>query len=457
MKPASDPAAARPDSGIPVDPSLASLFVRLDALAQGPGFRLQRASALGHALRPYAEYAPQLPIAPLAEELALADLYVYADYFPTDGQLSLVEQVRDMIDVHVPQEERVWLDPLRHSYMDLLEIVTMAGDAGQGALALRSLGDRKEFTVVAGHFGATVKPGQVLLTRLIRLPDRSVLPGVALVLSAMVARSIYGGADEWRRAMEAQSGAFALGDWQEFAKGYGHILLWQVAQARLGTLILADERLQYRTVRGEPLLYAVALYDHHDYRFLAQQLSEQPDLRPDERESRTDSRAVWVQREFGDQGHAAVVARLTLTSTQLVVEADAKARLDSLKHVLASTFGFSLHFRGESTQPPNHELPAMDLLMDTPSSRSLVVPLEEERRLLNNFLESIYLEWAERPAPGLGGQTPRHAATNQQQREQVAALIDQLEREDLARRRTGKPGYDYNRLRAHLGLPEVRA
>jgi hypothetical protein len=164
-----------------------------------------------------------------------------------------------------------------------------------------------------------------------------------------------------------------------------------------------------------------------------------------------------VLQEPDDQGHAAVVARLTLTQTQLVVEADAKARLDSLKHVLASTCGFSLHFRGESTQAPNHELPAMDLLMETPPSRSLVVPLEEERRLLNNFLESIYLEWAERPAPALGGRTPRHAAANQQQREQVAALIDQLEREDLARRRTGKPGYDYNRLRAHLGLPEVRA
>nr|MBI3614827.1 hypothetical protein [Nitrospirota bacterium] len=455
MKPASDSPAARPEADVPLDPSLASLFVRLDALAREPGFQLQRATALGQALRPYAEYAQVIPIAPLPEEQALAHLYLYADYFPTDGQLSLVEQVRDMIEVHVPQEERGWLDPLRHSYMDLLEILSIEGTPG--TLALRSLGDKKEFTVEAGRFGATLKPGQVLLTRLIRLPDRSVLPGTALVLSALVARSIYGGADEWRRAMEAQSGTFALGDWQEFAKCYGHILLWQVAQARLGTLILADERVQFRTARGEPLLYAVALYDHHEYRFLAQQLAEQPDLRPDERASRTDSRAVWIQQESDDQGRAAVVARLTLTPTQLIVEADAQARLDSLKHVLASTFGFSLHFRGESVQPPNHELPAMDLLMETPPCRSLAVPLEEEQRLLNNFLESIYLEWAERPAPALGGQTPRHAAANQQQREPVAALIDQLEREDLARRRTGKPGYDYNRLRAHVGLPEVHA
>ena len=28
-----------------------------------------------------------------------------------------------MIEVHVPEEERAWLDPLKHSYVDLLEIV----------------------------------------------------------------------------------------------------------------------------------------------------------------------------------------------------------------------------------------------------------------------------------------------------------------------------------------------
>jgi hypothetical protein len=31
-------------------------------------------------------------------------------------------------------------------------------------------------------------------------------------------------------------------------------------------------------------------------------------------------------------------------------------------------------------------------------------------------------------------------------------LIEGLEREDLAARRTGQTGYDYSRLRAHVGL-----
>jgi hypothetical protein len=36
-----------------------------------------------------------------------------ADYFPDDGQLSLIEQVRETIDVHVPEDERAWLTPRR--------------------------------------------------------------------------------------------------------------------------------------------------------------------------------------------------------------------------------------------------------------------------------------------------------------------------------------------------------
>jgi hypothetical protein len=37
-------------------------------------------------------------------------------------------------------------------------------------------------------------------------------------------------------------------------------------------------------------------------------------------------------------------------------------------------------------------------------------------------------------------------------RARVAALIDTLQRDDPAVRRTGRAGYDYSRLRAQVGL-----
>ena len=462
MKPASERTELRT---VPLDPSLESLFSRLEALAAEPGFQLQRQIALSRALRPYVEGGEAILLSPLPDEFALATLYVLTDYYPEDGQLSLIEQLRDIITVHIPQEERTWLDPVRHSYMDLLEVVHLDGVVeGDGLataqrVALRSLGDRGEFQVEGGEFGGGIRAGQVLLTRLIRAADRVVFPGAAVKLSSTVARSIFDAADDWRREMEAESGSFALGEWQEFVKRYGYMLLWQVAQTRVKALVEADAGIHYVTGTGQPFLYALALYDHHHFRSLAEALSQMQDLQKVRLENQSgpagDSSMIWIQQEASAGSTPRTVGQLTLTQTQMTVECDSRERLDQFKHRLASTFGFSLHFRGESTAVPIHDLFVPDLAEEKPVvARSVVVPPEEERRLLTAFLESVYLEWADRPAPALHDLTPRHAAASPHARGQVSALIDHMERDDLGRRRTGTAGYDYRRLREHVGLSE---
>lgn len=101
---------------------------------------------------------------------------------------------------------------------------------------------------------------------------------------------------------------------------------------------------------------------------------------------------------------------------------------------------------------PPHELPEVNLEAEEPAPRTIVVTSDAEQELLTPFLEAVYWEWADRPSPSLSGQTPRHAMHAADSRAKVAALIGALERNDLAARRTGKTGYDYNRLRAHVGL-----
>jgi hypothetical protein len=430
-------------------PALASLLARLQALALEPTFALPRQHALGKALRPYAEYEPQFGLSPLPEEVGLAQLYLFADYLPEDGQPSLIEQVRDTITTHVPEEERAWLDPLRHSSMDILEVQSSAG----GELMLRSPGSGAKLNVASDELSRRCKPGQVLLTRVIRAGDRTVIPGVALVLSSSMGRALFDGVNEWRRSMEAETGSFELGEWEEFAKSYGHVLLWRLAQVRLEALIRADAGIRYRTERGGPFLYALALYEHHAWPLLCEGLSQLEGWRAERigspSEGEEASPRSWVQT---DDEPAAVVARLTLTPAQVIVECDAAARLDQVKHLLASAFGFALHFCGEATEVPPHDLPEVDLEEDTPAPRVVIVTMEAERELLAGFLETAYLEWADRPSPSLNGQTPRHAMGTADGRKHVAALIDTLQRDDLAARRTGKIGYDYGRLRAQVGL-----
>jgi hypothetical protein len=148
-----------------------------------------------------------------------------------------------------------------------------------------------------------------------------------------------------------------------------------------------------------------------------------------------------------------LLARITVTPVQLILECDAPDRLEDLKHRLASTFGYALHFRGETTAPPPRRVTEEDLAR-TESYQVTVTP-EEEHDLLRSFLESVYLTWPDVASPALGGQTPRHAAANLQTRSKVEVLIGNMEADDLARRRTGLVGFDYNRLRSHVGLAEL--
>lgn len=445
----------------PLPPSLASVLARLDSLSLKPGFSLQRELALARALKPYIGEGWRGVVAPLAQETELASLFLICDFYPEDGQLSLIEQFRDIVTEHIPDEERAWLDPLKHSRMDVFELVS--SDSAQ--VTARSLGDGAPVHLPGGDFIKDAPLGSGILTRVIGRPGEgpsaAVWGGCGLLLSPEDATALIETVAEWRRELEIETGSFTLGEWKEFAKRYGYMLLWAFAQLRLDALVDAVTHIRYRCSDGRPYLYAVALYDHHERRVFADQLSAMEGLEPEEsagRHGEADANSgipqasVWVQREKTESGME-TVARLTLTSSQLIVECDGPERLDLIKHELAAALGFSLHFREETVEPPARKLSVADLGAGEPPA--VVVTPEEDRALLARFLEKAYLEWADQPQIALGGQTPRHAAESPSMRKTVGVLIDEMAAHDLGRRRTGLSAFEYNRLRAHVGLDEV--
>ena len=82
---------------VPVTKELDIILMRLDRLSMTPGFAQQRRIAFTRALQVYVELGSQAPLSPLPEEVGLADLLLYADFYPEDGQLTLIEQLRDVI------------------------------------------------------------------------------------------------------------------------------------------------------------------------------------------------------------------------------------------------------------------------------------------------------------------------------------------------------------------------
>ena len=440
-------------------PSLDGVLARLDGFSSKPEFRLQRELAHARALKPYVEGGAGRLVAPLEQEIELASLYVFCDYYPDDGQLTLIEQLRDVITEHIPEEERQWLDPLKHSYLDILR-PTAPPIPGQDFL-LQSLVDGTRFVLPGGEFVKDCAMDRPVLTRLIHDPNsppesnQAVWGGCGITVTQADAEALLDMTSEWRREMEMTTGSFALGEWKEFAKRFGYMILWALAQLRMDALVDAVVHIGYRNPNGQPYLYAVALYDHHEHRYFADTLSEMKEFQVEKQGSDDRLRAEkdlptvqrWVQREQ-DQ----LVARLTLTAFQLIVECDSPQRLDHIKHRLAASLGFSLHFRDETLAPPARQLSVADLMSDEPPR--LVVTHEEDRTLLNQFLEKAYLEWSDQPHLVLGGQTPRHAAATPMLRGKVGDVIDDMERHDPGRQRFGKSAFSYNRLRAHVGLDE---
>ena len=447
---------------VPIVPSLDALLARLESLSLEPGLAAQRQIARRLSLQPYLEGGMGTMLFPLPQETELANFLFYADFYPQDGQLTLIEQLRDVITEHIPQEEREWLDPLKHSYLDLAEFLSV--DEQSQRLIFRSIGDARVYRVPDGAFRKELQPGQVLLTRLIREPgdvewERAVIAGAAIVLSNEDGKGLLNATLDYRRHVEISAGSFELGDWQEFAKRYGYVLLGTFARMRFAALVDAVVSIHYVAEGGQPYLYALALYDHSEYGHMAEMLAglegferEATDPPPSGASASKDAQH-FVQRGIYGALESAVIARLILTATQLWVECDSRERLDAVKHKLAATFGFSLHFRGETCTPPPRQVKESELAVEEPLT--LVISAEEDRALLNGFLEILYLEWAERACPSLGNHMPRHVANSATGREQVAALIADMERHDPGIRHVGQASFDYNKLRAHVGLDEV--
>lgn len=447
---------------VTLPPSLDALLARLERLSLEPGFATQRQISLSLAFQPYLEGAARGLLLPLSQETELADLVLYADFYPQDGQLTLIEQLRNVITEHIPQEEREWLDPLKHSYLDLAQFI--ATDEAEKRRHFRSLGDGRTYLVPDGEFRYAIRTEQVLLTRLIREPgnvewERAVIAGPAIVLSKEDGQALLNSTADYQRQVEIAAGSFELGDWAEFAKRYGHVLLWTFSRMRFAALLDAVISIRYVAEDEQPYLYALALYDHSEYRRIANMLGGlgrfEPEaaVSPDSGESDAKRSRLYVWRESSGALKAAVVARLTLTPTQLLVECDSRERLDVVKHQLAAAFGFSLHFGGESATPPPRRVTESELARVEPLT--VVVTPEEDRTIVNSFLETVYLEWAERTCPALDNQAPRHVVGSASGREKLAGLIAEMERHDLGVRRSGHAAFDYNKLRAHVGLDEV--
>ncbi len=429
---------------------LQGLLRRLEDQSRQPDFLSQSQQALSLALRPYLDMQQEPRLLPLPEEEELAKWFLFADYLPTDGHSSLIEQVRDLITEHVPEEERVWLDPLRHSYMDLLEVTNILGSESSAPLQLHSLGDQQAYQVPVPQSPIGIQTGQVLVTRILKKGTEACLPEPILLLSNTIGKAVLREAETRRKEIEIGTGNFTLSEWGEFAKNYGYFILWSVAHIRRGAIREADAHTPYLGEQGQPYLYAWAIYEHSGLHALIEGISELDEF--DIGQAQDSQLWVGEKKETRAEPTSPIQAKVTVTPTHLFVESDSQEQLDSIKHQLARTFGYTLHFKGEETEPPLHRIHEVDLLSDTYHVPVTTVSAKDDHERLKKFLETVFLEWAEQPSSHLDGQTPRHYRDSQQHISKVKGLLTNMEKYDWGVLRNGQRAYDYDILRRHVGL-----
>jgi len=212
---------------------------------------------------------------------------------------------------------------------------------------------------------------------LIRLPESTFFPGVAVGLSPNRGRQLYDYVRDLEREMEAETGVFELGEWQEFTKRFGHVLIWALAQLRLQWLLEVEDHIEFQHPDNTPYLFCIAIYEHHEPKFFNEMLRDAKEwiLEPIEKSLHPESflnrpsdmplPTVWINSSDDPSlGEPKVINRVTITPTQMFVESDSLDHFNDLKHFLAATFGFSLHFKGEITDPPFHAIPGFDLLSE---------------------------------------------------------------------------------------------
>jgi hypothetical protein len=150
-----------------------------------------------------------------------------------------------------------------------------------------------------------------------------------------------------------------------------------------------------------------------------------------------------------------VLADFKVNGTTLTVEVNSSNRAESVKAEITKRLGDSATFLRDERASMADAL--RDVATKPESRRERVArQRDEELRALPEIQAMIakttadhYATWPDVPLPALKGKTPRTAMRTADGRERVEALVASFERQQSAGR---LPRYDFNQLRAALGL-----
>lgn len=148
-----------------------------------------------------------------------------------------------------------------------------------------------------------------------------------------------------------------------------------------------------------------------------------------------------------------VLAGLALSGGRLVVSVNSRRRLERARALVEPLLAGHV---GE----PGIDVKSVDEMMaekrDAPAPSRHTMPKHVERKIMKQFLDDHYRKWLDDKLPILGGKSPREAARDFDGREQLVAVLKDLENLEARRKRNTGFGYDALWLWRELGIEHLR-
>jgi hypothetical protein len=154
----------------------------------------------------------------------------------------------------------------------------------------------------------------------------------------------------------------------------------------------------------------------------------------------------------GDPGRT-VLASVTLSGRQVTLSVNSRRRLEKARTFLEPLLAGLL---GEPEIEVKSVTEALAEAPQQPAAPRRVVPKRVEQEVTRRFLDTHYRKWLDDKIPALGGKTPREAARELDGREQLVALLKDLENLEARRARDTGMSYDARWLWQELGIEHLR-
>jgi hypothetical protein len=158
-------------------------------------------------------------------------------------------------------------------------------------------------------------------------------------------------------------------------------------------------------------------------------------------------------RKGGFEEHR-ILGVVTLTHDSLELECFSKERLTRLQELLERKLKSSITFLADLGIDVET---ALKRLKDKPGKKIPSLPKDEERKVIEEYLNQYYLEkWINMKIPALQNKTPLQAMKTEEGKAALAELLNELQNNEERKRKDGEHHFDVNKLRRKLGLPNPR-